>query len=154
MEQMSDEEIARIKAKAEQGKGGKEFEYKGKYEDYKKLLDTQRNLEAQKRQLEEQNKIALETMEPDETGLAEQIRIINEQIEDNARLQNLFQEKEAAPGFLMRGEWGAENTYQAPTDDEDDAATVAGVLTCTLHWFCQQRDVVQVRTARAAVTGG
>ena len=33
-------------------------------------------------------------MEPDETGLAEQIRIINEQIEDNARLQNLFQEKE------------------------------------------------------------
>ena len=94
MEQMSDEEIARIKAKGEQGKGGKEFEYKGKYEDYKKLLDTQRNLEAQKRQLEEQNKIALETMEPDETGLAEQIRIINEQIEDNARLQNLFQEKE------------------------------------------------------------
>jgi len=56
MEQMSDEEIARIKAKAEQGKGGKEFEYKGKYEDYKKLLDQQRNLEAQKRQLEEQNK--------------------------------------------------------------------------------------------------
>ena len=40
------------------------------------------------------------------------------------------------------------------TDDEDDAATVAGVLTCTLHWFCQQRDVVQVKTARAAVTGG
>ena len=105
MEQMSDEEIARIKAKAEQGKGGKQFEYKGKYEDYKKLLDTQRNLEAQKRQLEEQNKIALETMEPDETGLAEQIRIINEQIEDNARLQNLFQEKEedAVRAAILKG---------------------------------------------------
>ena len=105
MEQMSDEEIARIKAKGEQGKGGKEFEYKGKYEDYKKLLDTQRNLEAQKRQLEEQNKIALETMEPDETGLAEQIRIINEQIEDNARLQNLFQEKEedAVRAAILKG---------------------------------------------------
>ena len=105
MEQMSDEEIARIKAKGKQGKGGKEFEYKGKYEDYKKLLDTQRNLEAQKRQLEEQNKIALETMEPDETGLAEQIRIINEQIEDNARLQNLFQEKEedAVRAAILKG---------------------------------------------------
>jgi hypothetical protein len=105
MEQMSDEEIARIKAKGEQGKGGKEFEYKGKYEDYKKLLDTQRNLEAQKRQLEEQNKIALKTMEPDETGLAEQIRIINEQIEDNARLQNLFQEKEedAVRAAILKG---------------------------------------------------
>ena len=105
MEQMSDEEIARIKAKGEQGKGGKEFEYKGKYEDYKKLLDTQRNLEAQKRQLEEQNKIALETMESDETGLAEQIRIINEQIEDNARLQNLFQEKEedAVRAAILKG---------------------------------------------------
>ena len=40
------------------------------------------------------------------------------------------------------------------TDDEDDAATVAGVLTCTLHWSCQQRDVVQVKTAGAEVTGG
>ena len=105
MEQMSDEEIARIKAKAEQGKGGKQFEYKGKYEDYKKLLDTQRNLEAQKRQLEEQNKIALETMEPDETGLTEQIRIIDQQIEDNAKLQNLFQEKEedAVRAAILKG---------------------------------------------------
>ena len=113
MEQMSDEEIARIKAKGEQGKGGKEFEYKGKYEDYKKLLDTQRNLEAQKRQLEEQNKIALETMEPDETGLAEQIRIINEQIEDNARLQNLFQEKaeDAVRAAILKGISNGEFTF-------------------------------------------
>ena len=105
MEQMSDEEIARIKAKAEQGKGGKEFEYKGKYEDYQKLLEQQRNLEAQKRQLEEQNKIALETMEPDETGLTEQIRIINQQIEDNAKLQNLFQDKEedAVRAAILKG---------------------------------------------------
>ena len=105
MEQMSDEEIARIKAKGEQGKGGKEFEYRGKYEDYQKLLEQQRNLEAQKRQLEEQNKIALETMEPDETGLTEQIRIIDQQIEDNAKLQNLFQDKEedAVRAAILKG---------------------------------------------------
>jgi hypothetical protein len=108
MEQMSDEEIARIKAKAEQGKGGKEFEYKGKYEDYKKLLDTQRNLEAQKRQLEEQNK-TVKNPETDEVisggQFDEQIRIIDQQIEDNAKLQNLFQEKEedAVRAAILKG---------------------------------------------------
>jgi len=108
MEQMSDEEIARIEAKAEQGKGGKEFEYKGKYEDYKKLLDTQRNLEAQKRQLEEQNK-TIKNEQTDEIisggQFDEQIRIIDQQIEDNAKLQNLFQDKEedAVRAAILKG---------------------------------------------------
>ena len=108
MEQMSDEEIARIKAKAEQGKGGKEFEYKGKYEDYQKLLEQQRNLEAQKRQLEEQNK-TVKNPETDEVisggQFDEQIRIIDQQIEDNAKLQNLFQEKEedAVRAAILKG---------------------------------------------------
>ena len=108
MEQMSDEEIARIKAKGEQGKAGKEFEYKGKYEDYKKLLDGQRNLEAQKRQLEEQNK-TIKNEETDEVisggQFDEQIRIIDQQIEDNAKLQNLFQDKEedAVRAAILKG---------------------------------------------------
>ena len=108
MEQMSDEEIARIKAKAEQGKGGKQFEYKGKYEDYQKLLEQQRNLEAQKRQLEEQNK-TVKNEETDEVisggQFDEQIRIIDQQIEDNAKLQNLFQEKEedAVRAAILKG---------------------------------------------------
>jgi len=108
MEQMSDEEIARIKAKAEQGKGGKQFEYKGKYEDYQKLLEQQRNLEAQKRQLEEQNK-TVKNPETDEVisggQFDEQIRIIDQQIEDNAKLQNLFQEKEedAVRAAILKG---------------------------------------------------
>jgi len=108
MEQMSDEEIARIKAKGEQGKGGKEFEYRGKYEDYQKLLEGQRNLEAQKRQLEEQNK----TIKNEETDQVisggqfdEQIRIIDQQIEDNAKLQNLFQDREedAVRAAILKG---------------------------------------------------
>jgi len=108
MEQMSDEEIARIKAKAEQGKGGKQFEYKGKYEDYQKLLEQQRNLEAQKRQLEEQNK-TVKNPETDEVisggQFDEQIRIIDQQIEDNAKLQNLFQDKEedAVRAAILKG---------------------------------------------------
>ena len=108
MEQMSDEEIARIKAKGEQGKAGKEFEYKGKYEDYKKLLDGQRNLEAQKRQLEEQNK-TIKNQQTDEVisggQFDEQIRIIDQQIEDNAKLQNLFQDKEedAVRAAILKG---------------------------------------------------
>jgi len=108
MEQMSDEEIARIKAKGEQGKGGKEFEYRGKYEDYKTLLDGQRNLEAQKRQLEEQNK-TIKNQQTDEVisggQFDEQIRIIDQQIEDNAKLQNLFQDKEedAVRAAILKG---------------------------------------------------
>ena len=107
MEQMSDEEIAKIKAKGEQG-SAKQFEYRGKYEDYKKLLDGQRNLEARKRQLEEQNK-TIKNQQTDEVisggQFDEQIRIIDQQIEDNAKLQNLFQDKEedAVRAAILKG---------------------------------------------------
>ena len=50
MELASEEERARIKAEGEKGKG-KQFEYKGKYEDYESLINKQRELDARKRQL-------------------------------------------------------------------------------------------------------
>jgi hypothetical protein len=74
----------------------------------KKLLEQQRNLEAQKRQLEEQNK-TVKNSETDEVisggQFDEQIRIIDQQIEDNAKLQNLFQEKEedAVRAAILKG---------------------------------------------------
>jgi hypothetical protein len=103
MEQMSKEDIARIKAKSEAGKGTKQFEYKGKYEDYQALLKTQRTLEDQKTKLEEQKTIAeKESLDPanefaittDTTAIDLQIEQINKQIEDNAKLQALFIDKE------------------------------------------------------------
>ena len=103
MEQMSDEEIARIKAKSEAGKGTKQFEYKGKYEDYQALLKTQRTLEDQKTKLEEQKTIAeKESLDPanefaittDTTAIDLQIEQINKQIEDNAKLQALYSDSE------------------------------------------------------------
>tara|TARA_R100000315_G_C5207542_1_gene122821 strand:- start:392 stop:1096 length:705 start_codon:yes stop_codon:yes gene_type:complete len=103
MEQMSKEDIARIKAKSEAGKGTKQFEYKGKYEDYQALLKTQRTLEDQKTKLEEQKTIAeKESLDPanefaiptDTTAIDLKIEQINKQIEDNAKLQALFIDKE------------------------------------------------------------
>ena len=95
MDLASQEEIARIKAEGEKGKG-KQFEYKGKYEDYESLINQQRELEARKRQLEEEN---ITTKDPETDQVIggqydEEIREINEQLEDNQKLQNLFQEKE------------------------------------------------------------
>ena len=53
-QELLNQERARIKAEGEKGKG-KQFEYKGKYEDYESLINQQRELEARKRQLEEEN---------------------------------------------------------------------------------------------------
>ena len=97
MEQMSKEKIAQIESKGESGK--KQFEYKGKYEDYQALIKQQRELENRKRELEEQN-VATKNIQTDEVISAqydEEIRKINEQLEDNQKLQNLFQEKEDDP---------------------------------------------------------
>jgi hypothetical protein len=97
MEQMSKEKIAQIESKGESGK--KQFEYKGKYEDYQALIKQQRELENRKRELEEQN-VATKDIQTDEVISAqydEEIRKINEQLEDNQKLQNLFQEKEDDP---------------------------------------------------------
>jgi len=103
MEQMSDEEIAKIKARGEQGKGGKQFEYKGKYEDYQALLTKQRELE------EQQNKLIKdrEAMPPnvDRSVIDSQIEQIQKQIEDNAKLQGLFVDKEedAVRAAILKG---------------------------------------------------
>ena len=103
MEQMSDEEIARIKAKGEQGKGGKEFEYKGKYEDYQALLTKQRELEEQQTKLQQEKEAMPENV--DKSVIDSQIEQVGKQIEDNARLQGLFQDKEedAVRAAILKG---------------------------------------------------
>ena len=103
MEQMSDEEIARIKAKGEQGKGGKEFEYKGKYEDYQALLTKQRELEEQQNKLQQDREAMPENV--DKSVIDSQIEQVGKQIEDNARLQGLFQDKEedAVRAAILKG---------------------------------------------------
>ena len=103
MEQMSDEEIAKIKARGEQGKTGKQFEYKGKYEDYQALLTKQRELE------EQQNKLIQdrEAMPPnvDKSVIDSQIEQVGKQIEDNAKKQELFVDKEedAVRAAILKG---------------------------------------------------
>jgi hypothetical protein len=103
MEQMSDEEIARIKAKGEQGKGGKQFEYKGKYEDYQALLTKQRELEEQQTKLQQEKEAMPENI--DSAIIDNQIEQVKKQIEDNARLQGLFQDKEedAVRAAILKG---------------------------------------------------
>ena len=103
MEQMSDEEIARIKAKGEQGKGGKEFEYKGKYEDYQALLTKQRELEEQQTKLQQEKEAMPKNI--DSAIIDNQIEQVKKQIEDNARLQGLFQDKEedAVRAAILKG---------------------------------------------------
>jgi hypothetical protein len=105
MEQMSEEKIAEIEARGESGK--RQFEYKGKYEDYQALIKQQRELEDRKRKLEEQN-VATKDLQTDEVVSAqydEEIRRINAQLEDNAKLQNLFQDKEedAVRAAILKG---------------------------------------------------
>jgi len=91
MELASEEERARIKAEGEMGQG-KQFEYKGKMEDYQRLIEQQRELE---KQLEEAQK-APEGVPPGPGGLPNQdvINEINKKLEDNAKLQALFADKE------------------------------------------------------------
>jgi hypothetical protein len=103
MEQMSDEEIARIKAKGEQGKTGKQFEYKGKYEDYQALLTKQRELEDQQTKLQQDREAMPENV--DKSVIDSQIEQVGKQIEDNARLQGLFQDKEedAVRAAILKG---------------------------------------------------
>ena len=102
MEQMSDEEIARIKAKGEQGKG-KQFEYKGKYDDYQALLTKQRELEDQQTKLQQEKEAMPDNI--DSAIIDNQIEQVGKQIEDNARLQGLFQDKEedAVRAAILKG---------------------------------------------------
>jgi hypothetical protein len=87
-------EEARIKAKGERGKGGKEFEYKGKMEDYQRLIEQQRDLE---KQLQEEESIQSIEGVPGPVGPQrdqDKIDAINKKLEDNAKLQALFADKE------------------------------------------------------------
>jgi len=91
MELASEEERAKIKAKGEIGKG-KEFEYKGKYEDYEALINEQRNLEAEQRKIQKDREAMPGNI--DTSIIDDQLRQIEEKIEDNARLQGIFVDKE------------------------------------------------------------
>ena len=84
-------EEAKIKARGEIGKG-KDFEYKGKYEDYEALIKEQRDLEAEKRKIQKDREGMPENI--DTSIIDNQLRQIEEKIEDNARLQGIFVDKE------------------------------------------------------------
>ncbi len=93
MEQMSEEEVARIKSKGDQD----DFMFERQQEAYTKLISEQRRLEAERRKIEETQKDIQGTMEPDEVGINEDIRVINEKLEDNAKLQALYTGAEDDP---------------------------------------------------------
>ena len=93
MEQMSEEEVARIKSKGDQD----DFMFERQQEAYTKLIAEQRRLEAERRKIEETQKDIQGTMEPDEVGINEDIKAINEKLEDNAKLQALYTGAEDDP---------------------------------------------------------
>ena len=92
-EQMSEERRESIEAGAT---GKKQYEYRGKYDDYTDLLTEQRQLEEKLRKAQE----VAEGVPPGPGGMPNQeiIRKINEQIEDNKRKQNLFVDAEVDEG--------------------------------------------------------
>ena len=87
-------EEARIK---NQGGDQDKFAFEKQQENYTKLIEDQRELEAQRRKIEETQKDIQGTMEPDEVGINEDIRKINEKLEDNAKLQSLYKDVEEDP---------------------------------------------------------
>jgi len=97
MELASEEERAKIKAKGEIGKG-KQFEYKGKMEDYQRLIEQQRELEKQLESAQEGTggmegvPGKIDPVPP--TINEDNINQLKKQLEDNAKLQALFADKE------------------------------------------------------------
>ena len=87
-------EEARIK---NQGKDQDKFAFEKQQENYTKLIEDQRKLEAERRKIEETQKDIQGTMEPDEVGVNEDIRKINEKLDDNAKLQSLYKDIEEDP---------------------------------------------------------
>jgi len=87
-------EEARIK---NQGGDQDKFAFEKQQENYTKLIEDQRELEAQRRKIEETQKDIQGTMEPDEVGVNEDIRAINEKLDDNAKLQSLYKDIEEDP---------------------------------------------------------
>ena len=87
-------EEARIK---NQGKDQDKFAFEKQQENYTKLIEDQRALEAERRKIEETQKDIQGTMEPDEVGVNEDLRAINEKLDDNAKLQSLYKDIEEDP---------------------------------------------------------
>jgi len=87
-------EEARIK---NQGGDQDKFAFEKQQDAYTKLIEGQRELEAERRQIEETQKDIQGTMEPDEVGVNEDIRKINEKLDDNAKLQSLYKDVEEDP---------------------------------------------------------
>ena len=87
-------EEARIK---NQGGDQDKFAFEKQQENYTKLIEQQRELEAERRKIEETQKDIQGTMEPDEVGVNEDIRAINEKLDDNAKLQSLYKDIEEDP---------------------------------------------------------
>ena len=88
-EQMSEEEQERLAAGAT---GKKQYEYRGKYDDYTALLEQQRELEQKMRELETRRESLPPTADP--SIIQSEVDRLNEQIEDNKRKQNLFVDAE------------------------------------------------------------
>ena len=91
MQLESEEEQERIEARGEMGKG-KQFEYKGKYDDYRNLLDKQRKLEDEQRKIQKDKEAMPENI--DTSIIDDQLRQIEEKMEDNKRLQGIFADEE------------------------------------------------------------
>ena len=97
-------ETRRYEADKKYGEGkGKEFEYAGKYADYKVLVEKQRELESQIDKLQKDK----EQLPPGDDGsiINEQIKRIEKQLEDNQKYQGLFVDKEedAVRAAILKG---------------------------------------------------
>ena len=95
-------EEARIK---NQGRDQDKFAFEKQQENYTRLIEDQRELEAERRKIEETQKDIQGTMEPDEVGVNEDIRKINEKLDDNAKLQSLYKdvEEDAVRSAILKG---------------------------------------------------
>jgi len=95
-------EEARIK---NQGGDQDKFAFEKQQENYTKLIEAQRELEADRRKIEETQKDIQGTMEPDEIGINEDIRKIEEKLKDSAKLQSLYKdvEKDAVRSAILKG---------------------------------------------------
>ena len=95
-------EEARIK---NQGGDQDKFAFEKQQENYTKLIEAQRELEADRRKIEETQKDIQGTMEPDEIGINEDIRKIEEKLKDNAKLQSLYKdvEEDAVRSAILKG---------------------------------------------------
>jgi hypothetical protein len=95
-------EEARIK---NQGGDQDKFAFEKQQENYTRLIEDQRELEADRRKIEETQKDIQGTMEPDEIGVNEDIRKINEKLDDNAKLQSLYKdvEEDAVRAAILKG---------------------------------------------------